>query len=90
MTLHISLKKFSVAELWFLHLKRCRPGQFQRWDPRLPLDYNNVVLFTRPQARRHEQHVLSCNADPTTYWGPVVSTKVQQRMKEELRMSHWR
>ena len=65
-------------------------GQFQRWDPRLPLDYNNVVLFTRPQARRHEQHVLSCNADPTTYWGPVVSTKVQQRMKEELRMSHWR
>ena len=65
-------------------------GQIVRWDPRLPLDYNNVALFTRPQARRHEQHVLAPRADPAAYWGPLVTAKMQQRMAEELRMSHWR
>lgn len=65
-------------------------GQLVRWDPREPLNYDNVALFTRPQARRHEEHVLKPKADPATYWGPVVAAKVQQRLVEERRMAEWR
>ncbi|WFD02252.1 hypothetical protein MOBT1_000933 [Malassezia obtusa] len=64
-------------------------GQLMRWDPTRPLDYNNVVLFSRKQAREHEQ-VLKEKSDPAAFWGPKVTAMVQRRMAEEKRMSHWR
>ncbi|WFD20547.1 hypothetical protein MCAP1_002794 [Malassezia caprae] len=65
-------------------------GQLERWDPARPLDYDNVVLFTRPQAREHEKEVLATKRDPAEYWGPNVAAKVEQRRAEERRMAHWR
>ncbi|WFD23927.1 hypothetical protein MEQU1_002621 [Malassezia equina] len=65
-------------------------GQLERWDPTCPLDYDNVVLFTRPQAREHEKEVLATGRDPAEYWGPNVAAKVEQRRAEERRMSYWR
>lgn len=65
-------------------------GQLQRWDPTKPLDYDNVVLFSRPQAREHEQYVLKTGDDPVSYWGPRVADRVRERFAEERRMSHWR
>ncbi|WFD27803.1 hypothetical protein MNAN1_002808 [Malassezia nana] len=65
-------------------------GQLERWDPKRPLDYDNVVLFTRPQAREHEKEVLATGRDPAEYWGPNVAVKVEQRRAEERRMAPWR
>ncbi|KAI3623959.1 hypothetical protein GLX27_002091 [Malassezia furfur] len=64
-------------------------GQLMRWDPKKPLDYNNVVLFSRKQAREHEQ-VLKEQSDPAAFWGPKVTAMVARRHAEEKRMSHWR
>ena len=64
-------------------------GQLVRWDPRKPLDYDNVVLFSRKQAREHEQ-VLKDKSDPAEFWGPKVAEMVRRRQAEEKRMSHWR
>lgn len=65
-------------------------AQLERWDPRRPLGYDNVALFTRAQAREHEQHVLAACADPAAYWAPEVVARVEQRVAEERRMAHWR
>lgn len=64
-------------------------GQLVRWDPRKPLDYDNVVLFSRKQAREHEQ-VLKDKSDPAEFWGLQVAEMVRRRQAEEKRMSHWR
>ncbi|WFD31150.1 hypothetical protein MSPP1_002184 [Malassezia sp. CBS 17886] len=65
-------------------------GQLVRWDPDRALDYDNVVLFTRKQAREHEQNVLEEKVRPDVFWGPRVAEMVQRRQAEEKRMSHWR
>ncbi|WFC99820.1 hypothetical protein MYAM1_002566 [Malassezia yamatoensis] len=64
-------------------------GQLMRWDPSKPLDYDNVVLFSRKQARDQEI-VLKEHRDPEQFWGPKVAAMVRRRQAEEKRMSHWR
>ena len=65
-------------------------GQLERWDPSRPLGYNNIALFTRPQAREHEKNVLKTGADPASVWGPHVAEMVRRRLADEARMAHWR
>ncbi|PKI82388.1 hypothetical protein MVES1_003471 [Malassezia vespertilionis] len=64
-------------------------GQLMRWDPKRPLEYTNVALFTRKQAREHET-VLKESLDPEAFWGAHVAEMMRRRLAEERRMSHWR
>ena len=61
-----------------------------RWDSQRPLDYDNVALFDRRQAREHEQKVLKEHAAPEQVWGERTAAMVQKRLAEERRMSRWR
>ncbi|WFD37015.1 hypothetical protein MCUN1_003907 [Malassezia cuniculi] len=65
-------------------------GQIMRWDASRPLDYDNVVLLDRRQARIHESRVLKDGEDPAAVWGAAVADIVAKRMAEERRMSRWR
>lgn len=65
-------------------------GQLMRWDSQRPLDYDNVALFDRRQAREHEQKVLKEHAAPEQVWGERTAAMVQKRLAEERRMSRWR
>lgn len=65
-------------------------GQLMRWDPARPLDYSNVVLLDRRQARVHEARVLRGGEDPAAVWGERAARMYAQRMAEERRMSRWR
>lgn len=65
-------------------------GQLLRWDASRPLDYDNVALFDRRQARVHEARVLKGGEDPAAVWGPRVAAVFARRIAEEKRMSRWR
>ena len=65
-------------------------GQLLRWDASRPLDYDNVALFDRRQARVHEARVLKGGEDPAAVWGPRVAAVFARRIADEKRMSRWR
>lgn len=53
-----------------------------RWDSTIPLALNNVAVFSREQARRHEDEVLRRGTSPWEVWGDEAGEMFKRRMAE--------
>jgi hypothetical protein len=58
-----------------------------RWDSTMPLALSNVAVFSKAQAKRHEDEVLARGRSPFEVWGSEAGAMFKRRMAEERRMS---
>ncbi|CAO1626485.1 unnamed protein product [Sympodiomycopsis kandeliae] len=58
-------------------------GCLLRWDSTLPISYHNVALFSRDEAKKHQEEVLKKGKSPVEVWGTEAAEMWRKRMKEE-------
>ncbi|KAK0555005.1 hypothetical protein OC846_001862 [Tilletia horrida] len=94
---------FSLTDIAYLteevfHSRSCVPPSpvlttaavLLRWDSTLPLGFNNVVLLTRDEAKKHSKEVLGLGRSPWEVWGRAVGEEWNRRMAAERRMQGFR
>ncbi|ETS61436.1 hypothetical protein PaG_04468 [Moesziomyces aphidis] len=65
-------------------------AQLERWDSTLPISFQNVALFSRAQAKVHEQEVLKKGRSPVEVWGQGAAHMIKRRMASERRSGFFR
>jgi hypothetical protein len=62
-----------------------------RWNPALPLTFDNVACFDPAEAARHEAGVLRvADGDPDAFWGEATAEVMTRRVAEERALRRWR
>lgn len=61
-----------------------------RWRKERGVEWDNLVIFEREEAARHEELCLVGDRDPREVWGREVSELVERRFAEERRVRAYR
>lgn len=61
-----------------------------RWDPSKELNYQNIVIMTKDEQKRHEEKILKGDEKLEDVYSPEVIKKVKQRFAEEHFYSQFR
>jgi len=61
-----------------------------RWRKDRGVEWDNLVIFEKDEAARHEELCLAGDADPREVWGREVAELVERRFKEERRVRAYR
>lgn len=61
-----------------------------RWDPARPLSFQNIVVMTKDEQKKHEDRVLNGGEPLSAVYGPDVLDRVALRFSQELYYSTFR
>lgn len=61
-----------------------------RWTPDAPLSWENAVVMTQDEAKRHEEGCLVEGKEGREVWGEETEEIVRERREEERAMRMWK